>query len=155
MKPLLVGESNPYQTDPEEGRRFALYPDPPHSAGGRLCGEILGLTERDYLRMFDRTNLCGVKWNQREAAEEANRLVEARSAGDLILCCGARVAGAFGFVFLPFTIGQFDSLLASRVAGWPRAAILPHPSGRNRIWNDPGSIELFRLTLRRLGVPLL
>ncbi len=42
MKPLFVGESNPYG-NPE---RFDLYPEPANSAGGRLCRLVLGVSRR-------------------------------------------------------------------------------------------------------------
>lgn len=73
MKPLLVGEQNPYQADPRLAQRFALYPDPPRCAGWNLCHKIMGLPEREYLARFDRVNLCAGKWGVREARETALR----------------------------------------------------------------------------------
>lgn len=57
LRPILVGEANPYGGDP----RYALYPLPENSAGGRLCRLILKLEVRQYLRSFDRRNLCATK----------------------------------------------------------------------------------------------
>lgn len=57
--PILVGEANPYSSHPD----FALYPDPPYSAGGRLCRLLLQMDTDDYLLAFERVNLCPSKWS--------------------------------------------------------------------------------------------
>ena len=62
MKPLLVGEINPLSRD----ERHALHPLPETSTGGNLC-RLLGLTPRQYLRAFDRINLCRDKWDAANA----------------------------------------------------------------------------------------
>jgi len=56
MRPVLVGEANPWGSDPF----YALYPYPERYAGWRLCHLILGLYRRTYLGYFDRVNLCAV-----------------------------------------------------------------------------------------------
>lgn len=138
MKPLLVGESNPRSGDP----RHALYPWPPGCAGARLC-TILGVSEAEYLDLFDRVNLVGgTKWTARVARETARR-VAAERPGHLVLL-GVRVCDAFGVPWEPF-----HSHL--RPGAWGRFWVLPHPSGRSRVWNTPGS----RLTARALLHPLL
>ena len=126
-KVLLVGESNPYGTDP----RFALYPEPPGCAGARLCA-ILGMTDREYLRTFDRWNLCALTWSNRSARNAAARLT-----AKYRVLLGARVAAAHGVEFIPFA--RVDGRGARR--GW---LVLPHPSGRSRLWNEPGAADSAR-----------
>src|SRR5574342_971152 len=99
MKPLLVGEANPYQTDPRLAQRYALYPDPPHCAGWNLCHKVMQLEEDDYLRRFDRVNLCDGKWSMKEARFRADRISIER---DAFILCGAKVCAAFRLDFVPF-----------------------------------------------------
>ena len=128
---LLVGESNPYGADP----RFALYPEPPGCAGARLCA-ILGMTDREYLRTFDRVNLLGNgRWSL-PAAREAAQTVTARYR----VLLGARVAAAHGVPFLPF----YRCAPPWLEAGPQNWLVLPHPSGRSRLWNEPGAAERAR-----------
>lgn len=131
-RPLLVAESNPYGSDP----RYALYPYPETSAGGRLCFKVLGLTRREYLSRFDRVNLCAGKWNMKEARGRAAEIYERNG---WVVLFGARVCRAFDFSFLPFTTRG-------------RHVILPHPSGLSRAWNEPGAFERARAVLREAGV---
>ena len=143
---VLVGESNPYGADP----RYALYPDPPGCAGYRLCHKVLGIDARDYLRAFERVNLLqGPRWSVPKARAAASALVQrtdggwSRPGGRPLVLLGRRVAAAFGLGdILPFTrvpIGEWTFVL------------LPHPSGRCRAWNDPGSFE----RARALVLPLV
>lgn len=132
MKPLLVGEQNPYGADP----KFALYPLPENSAGGRLCHRVMGLSRREYLTRFDRVNLCAGKWSMKEARDRVAEIYERRG---WVVLFGAKVCRAFDFSFLPFTTRG-------------RHVILPHPSGLCRAWNEPGAYERARACLREAGV---
>ncbi len=132
MRPLLVGECNPYGSDP----RYALYPLPAGAAGDRLR-EILGLTLRDYLRRFDRVNLCTGRWSAVEARRRAVQVWQPGRPAHILL--GAKVCAAWGVPFEPFT----------RTPG-PGVRILPHPSGRCRVWNEPGAVERARALLADL-----
>lgn len=124
---LLVGEVNPYGADPA----FALYPRPRWSAGGRLCA-LLGMRPAEYREAFDRCNLlAGPKWS----APAARRAAEGLTATHRVLL-GSRVAAAHGLKFEPFT--------TARDPGWGGgwvAVILPHPSGRSRLWSDAGAAD--------------
>lgn len=125
---LLVGESNPYGVDP----RYALYPAPAGSAGAHLCRGILGMTAYEYLRTFERVNLLtGPKWS----APWARQAAEALTAKHRVLL-GARVAAAHGLEFKPFTTARDPAW----DGGW-LAVVLPHPSGRSRLWNDKGAAD--------------
>ena len=130
MKPLLVGELNPHGADPA----FALYPKPDHAAGGRLCYDILGMLGAEYLRTFDRVNLCTGKWDLASARAEALRLMQSRSGSPIILL-GARVCRACLYDFEPFT--------HHKCINGP-LVILPHPSSRCRLWNEVGAIQRAR-----------
>jgi hypothetical protein len=154
LKPLLVGESNPYQTNARMAMHFALHPDPPHASGGRLCFFVMGLDAETYLRSFDRVDLCHPKWSLPQAREHAQALVSARSEIDVIVMCGTKVANAFGVPFNPFTITQgvhVDGIYRPCQFG-PRVVVLPHPSGLNRMWHEPNAVERAREVLREAGV---
>lgn len=147
MKPLLVGEANPWQSDEETAMRYALHPDPPHASGGRLCHVVMGLTERDYLRWYDRIDLCHPKWSMPKARAKAYQLVSERGAHDVIVLCGSKVTEAFG-------IGPFSEYAFTIVQrGYePRLVVLPHPSGLNRAWHVPDAVAKARAVLRSVGV---
>lgn len=120
----LVGESNPYNPDPE----YALYPFPRRSAGGRLCRNILKVLPFQFIR-FKRANLLeGTKWSAPKARVSAQRLLAVVGARDRLVLLGARVTRAFGLPFRPFTLVWHLGRL------W---LVLPHPSGRSRVWNGP------------------
>jgi len=121
---LIVGESNPYGSDP----RYALYPLPENATGGRLC-KILGLSKREYMQTFDRTNLVALglgNWPSSVAKDRAGLLKHRRR-----ILLGKRVADAHSVPFRPFRTFTTDRGV--------EVLILPHPSGRNLIWNDPRS----------------
>ncbi len=137
MKPLLVGEANPYGDDP----KFALYPLPERASGHRLCTLIMGLSRGEYLRRFDRVNLCPTsEWSMREARETARTLQSGQ--GPLVLL-GRKVVAAFGpwgGEPAPFTVYH----------GVRTYYDLPHPSGLCREWSVPGAFERARALLAPL-----
>ena len=138
MRPLLVGEANPYGGDPT----FALYPYPERASGDRLCRLVMGLEPREYLRRFDRVNLCPEKWSAPLSRINAQRI----RAGDheRFVLLGTKVADAFGFKKVePFGYA---------VEGDKSFALLPHPSGLCREWNKPGAFDRARGVLREAGV---
>lgn len=145
MKPLLVGEVNPYGTD----QRYALYPEPENSAGDRLCRVIMGLTVREYLGRFERRNLCLGKWRDELARMMAVRIISRRSISNVlapdstVVLLGAKVAKAFRVKFEPFSV--------SYEMGFP-VAVLPHPSGRNLLWNESDAVVRARACLAVCGV---
>lgn len=150
MKPLLVGECNPWQGDEESAMYFALHPDPPHASGGRLCYFVMGLDERTYLRSFDRTDLCFPKWSLPAARKKAAALVSERTRDDVIVLCGAKVAAAFGLTSEPFAIRRFPTEFDA--LSLPTLVTLPHPSGLCRTWHQPGAVDKARAILRETGV---
>jgi hypothetical protein len=158
MKPLLVAESNPYQSDPRLAQRYALYPDPPHCAGWNLCHTIMQLDEAEYLRRFDRVNLCDGKWGMKEARQRARQLigtlVHAIVLGSEpepkpVVLFGSKVCSAFDLKFEPFTLPPAEQRV---MTGMVPLVILPHPSGLSRAWSEPGAYERARAVLREAGV---
>lgn len=142
MNPLLVGEANPYGTDP----RYALYPYPKGASGERLGRLILGMPgPRAYLRAFDRRNLCPQRWSVKEARANAGEIL--RGPHERVVLLGSKVAGAFGMPFEPFKIHLSELSAAAKTI-----VILPHPSGLCRAWNEPGAFERARAVLRSAGI---
>lgn len=125
MRVILVGELNPFGSDP----RYALYHEPEHASGGRLR-RILGLSVRTYAGLAKR-NLCVWKWSMRAAKTAADKLVA--EDWDCIVMLGARVRAAFHL-----------TAKCPAFARYARFVSLPHPSGRNLIWNDPRTISMTR-----------
>jgi hypothetical protein len=155
LKPLLVGESNPYQTNEEDAMRYALYPAPARCSGWRLCRVIMGLDERTYLRSFDRIDLCHPKWSLPMARQKAAELLAARTEGDVIVALGSKVANAFCVPYDPFTVrsGIHNGFgIFATTAYGPQIIVLPHPSGLNRAWHQSDAVARARAVLREAGV---
>jgi len=172
VKLLLVGESNPYSARAD----LALYPLPAGASGSRLC-KILGLTPARYLEEYDRVNLVpdAKDWT----TSLARALAECLTHPYRVLL-GSRVCAAHGVPFLPFTLGAAHGTSCTKwpfveergrrgvvVIGRPAPhgafalpcapgtgcfwyAVLPHPSGRSRVWNDSSSERRARAVVRRL-----
>jgi hypothetical protein len=147
-RPLIVGESNPYQTDERRAMRYAMHPDPPEASGGRLCFKVMQLDEDAYLRAFDRIDLCHPHWSLPKAREKAQEILAV--VRPAIILCGRKVADAFGVAKAPvYTVIRPGE---SRVFGATTAVLIPHPSATNRMWWDPAAFERARDALRRAGV---
>lgn len=130
---VIVGELNPYGVDP----RYALHDMPSNSAGWRLRNKILELSRREYLAL-NRHNLCTGRWDDVAALREADRLKAAYFGDYVFLLLGRKVATAFGLKGVElFT--RVDSTI-----------LIPHPSGRCRVWNEPGSTERARSLIGQL-----
>ncbi len=134
MKIVLVGMNNPYNLDP----KYALYPHPPQSAGGRLFKMMRevsdGLTMSEYAHIFDRINLVRGDWSRPHAATEAAVLVRKQGYRDRrVVMLGEEVRAAFGRAGAEFPHPQFQWAEMSRKGKW---AHIPHPSGRSRAWNS-------------------
>jgi len=143
MKYLLVGET-PNKSCVGEPRLWLL-PDKKNKscAASRLL-EASGLTLREYLRAFDRTNLAkglppragkGRKFPMATARKAARRiLLDDRRPGIVVL--GKRAARAFGLTD-PRWFEWTDAL-------GQRVVVIPHPSGVNRYYNDEENRALTR-----------
>lgn len=136
---LIVGERPGPRSNPNP--HFAMWPWPPGSAGGRLYAWS-GLDAVTYLSRLARTNLQPEaigRWNKAAAMSRAIELWmtfrrQRREDWPRFVLCGARVAEAFGLD--PVTWFQpIDRDGVSYVA-------IPHPSGRNPVYNDETSRRL-------------
>lgn len=95
-------------------------------------------------RRYDRVNLCTGKWSFSSARYHAAGL---GIGGRWTVLLGARVAAAYRRAHdIPFELLTIDDRPDVRVV------VLPHPSGLNRLWNDPGNWERSRELLRRADV---
>ncbi len=157
---VLVGEA----PGPSTWADCPLFPYPMASAGGRLMA-MSDMDQVDYLRLFQRVNLLtaypGASWSKgtkKTAREAANQIAHAARAKSWpLVLLGANVARAFGAGDLDShtwyrlaTVSPPGIPQASEVHVWRREVLgaqqsgvrairLPHPSGRNRDFNDPGA----------------
>jgi len=148
----LVGEA----PGPHTHADMPLYPFPMQSAAGRLLAMLreLGWTRGDYLRTFARANLLGyypgASFPVGRARPEAPLLAQRLAPRPLILL-GRGVAMAFRFPTDEVLCWQ-DYVLEHTLV---RAAIVPHPSGRNLWYNDPANrraaAEFIDASARELG----
>lgn len=143
-KVLLVGEDNPYGSDP----RYALYPYPAHSAGGRLCHKLFKMHPHVYIRVFSRVNLCSQKWGIQEARETAQGILRVPAGSKPVVLFGSKVAQAFGIGAGVRWLG--DEEAPPMTIEGHQIFLVPHPSGRNRIWNDPKAQERAWRILRKV-----
>lgn len=167
MTIYLVGEQNPLSSWSKHGRVFDLYDLPENSSGGRLRRLILGVTKKEYRdeSRYVRRNLLdrGERWTKAFAVARARALRAeivdhwirgiGRAPGAVLL--GAKVSAAFGVPYEPFQVTDVlvrAFLVSSRVLVLP-VLVLPHPSGLNRIWNQPDSFTKAREAVRRLEAP--
>lgn len=138
----LVGEA----PGPNTRSDLPLYPVPERSAAGRLCA-MLALGRTGYLRTFARANLLdlypGPTFPLGRAREAAEGVAQRLAPRPLILL-GRGVAQAFAFPHSELMRWE-DSLLGSTLI---RAAVLPHPSGRNLWYNSPANREQVGVWLR-------
>lgn len=124
----LVGESNPYGSDPD----FALYCYPPGCAGYRLR-RILGLPQHQYLSLH-RKNLCDGDWSKESAKQRALELLDPHAPWRVMVLLGRKVTETFERVALD---GAPLVPFSTRPCCLGRTLVsLPHPSGRNaRAWS--------------------
>jgi hypothetical protein len=139
VKPVLIGMNNPYNGDP----RYALYPSPDISAGGRLCTMFLAAANRagihadsfDYISGFERMNLINTPTWDPVSAKIASRTLKPTLMGREVIICGVSV------------LTMMD-LQRHEWLCWHRRppdlfensfdyVLIPHPSGRCREYNDP------------------
>lgn len=143
---LLVGEDNPYGSEPE----FALYCYPPGCSGYRLR-RILGLPQHQYLGLH-RTNLCDGSWSKPRAKERAWELLSPEAPWRVIVLLGRKVTETFEKVALD----DVPLVAFSSRPCCPGMTLVsfPHPSGRNAaLWN-PKARDRARQILRELAPEL-
>lgn len=147
MKPLLVGECY-------DGECLGL--DTP--SGFRLCA-IMGVDPDDYVEGYVKMNLCGTsEWVETHARRTARRVAlnaMCQTGPSRIVLLGRRVADAFreALVSMGATgLARLDLLEGYRCDGIAPErevvfVVLPHPSGKSRVWNDERSLRRARSLL--------
>lgn len=146
MRPLIVGQAPARGHDGEAafvGTR----------AGERLA-RLCGLDSSEELpEHFDLVNVldrCVEPFRPsspvvRDAGRELlDRIVAEERA--VVVCCGSAVARALGIArSAGHRLWEWDNY-----PGWFAWAIVPHPSGRNRYWNDPALVAVAEAWWREL-----
>lgn len=128
------------------------------SSGRNLC-KIAGWEWKDYLSKTERRNLFYVEIPHEAWRPDLARTQAAFEIGDIagrgirVVVLGDRVRQAFQS-FLKVEIPRFDWVLAgAKVRRHDfrfTVAAVPHPSGRNRYWNDSANVEEARRFLEGL-----
>ena len=140
---LLLGEDNPYGSDPE----FALYCYPPRCSGYNLR-RIFGLPEDTYLALH-RKNLCDEAWSTRHARQRALELLTPHADWKVLVLLGRKVTETFekvvldGAPFVPFSTRTCCPGMT--------LVSLPHPSGRNAARWTPKARDRARQILREVA----
>ena len=163
-KVLLLGESPAAGT---EGRSETWLAPGSSPSADRLL-KFTGYSADTYLDMFDRDNLLhylprrsgkGREFTYKIARRQVNRLFgEYWCPGQRIVMLGRRVASAFDWyrwdrVVGPISQSKLEYLKWYRIENrgmliW--AAVVPHPSGVNRWWNDANNRRRARKFFREL-----
>ncbi len=121
---------------PHTSEHLPMFPWPEWSAGGRLLA-MSGMPAAAYLGRLRRANVCVGRYNIREARDTAEGLV-ARHGGPpteprvRFVLCGRRVGGAF-----ELDDAEWFTKVERRGVDM---VVIPHPSGRNREYNDPAAV---------------
>lgn len=134
----LVGEA----PGPRTRADCPFYPYPPSSAAGRLLS-YLGWTRSLYLLTFARMNLLS-EWPGNTFPVARGRECVPHIVGALhprpMLLMGRGVAAAFGVSMLPIlTLADVVLPCEGRGMAEAKVAIVPHTSGRNLWYNEPGN----------------
>jgi hypothetical protein len=153
---LLVGEDNPLSINPAD----ALYPYPVGCAGYNFAENIANVGSGHQLATW-RTNLCLGRWSTKAARERAAALVLTGGVPwRVIVALGRRVGDAFERALSnydpPLEVEPFTTNRVLNAAhrneipdpalklDWITLVSLPHPSGRNQIWNRPDQVHRAR-----------
>jgi hypothetical protein len=140
VKGLLVGEGPGLNSSAE----IPLFPWPATSSGGKLF-EMSGMTAGEYLGGLYRRNLCDThEYDKADAAAKARELITCLF--DLpksfrIVLCGWKVARAFDL-----TLDEFWKSV--KLETRQRFVVIPHPLGKNLVYNDREACERTRAWLR-------
>lgn len=142
MRVVFVGEA-PGPRD--KSYRTPLWSIRPGSAGSRLRA-MTGLDRSTWIRRVPKFNLVPyrvAKWPREFAEQQAQNLSSSLLRDCNLVLCGRKVAKAFG---VP---SKQPWLEWTRSAWGPRVAVIPHPSGLCREYNDPEFVKRASRFLRR------
>jgi len=132
VPPILVGLDNPHRPEPE----YALYPLPRGCTGWRIWQMLnsrTGASRQDYVRVFDRRNVCDMADESEFPAGSTVVLL-----GEQVRCWADRRIGLPRVFLLPQVI---DGVTYRQI---------PHPSGLNLFYNSPVNRGLVALMLEEL-----
>lgn len=133
----IIGEAPGPNTSP----KLPLFPLPRSSAGGRLLG-YSRMPTLQYFGAFLRRNVLPElrPWSVPEARELAGFIVDELNANAIkrVVLLGGKVGAAFGLPDI-WSHGFVSNL---------ELAVIPHPSGRCRIYNDVAAQRRAGATLR-------
>jgi uracil-DNA glycosylase len=161
QKPLMVGESpsrtgDRYHRFPLSGapartlcRAAGWEPDGPASELGSWTWALYGWFET--VNVFSRY-ADATPWSAVIARQRAIEIVKDSRPGTIVVL-GNRVAAAFGILDSsnPFVWLEWSS---AAIGHSYRIVRIPHPSGRNRLLNDPAMREAVGRTLREAVSPI-
>ena len=146
---LLVGE--------DFGRALPRYRSDRYALTGQSGERIAALAGLEfpaaYARVFDRMNLVALpaEWSDSDAvARGVERVTAMIAERERVVLLGRRVAAALDA--LDMSLLEWKSwrvrVDGAIVSSSVEVARFPHPSGRNRWWNEPANIELARSFLK-------
>jgi hypothetical protein len=125
-RPYILGLNCPYNTDPD----YALFTSPRGGTGHRLWSMVNEITDIDcnqWLLRTQRVNLLSdvvLPRDYRSAARRRGQFLAPLIRGRVVVLLGADVATSVGHDAEPFV--------------WSGSWVsIPHPSGKNRFFNDP------------------
>ena len=104
------------------------FPFDPRARSGKRLARLIGKPAHDVTEVVNLFDHPVDRWSA-PVARVAAAAVLARSTADRIVLCGRRVAAAFG--------ADDTVLFVWRERDGRQLAVIPHPSGRNRLWNNP------------------
>lgn len=143
---LLVGEMPGENTSD----RLPMFPYPAGSAAGRLL-RLSGMTPGMYLGRFWRRNLFtsyDPRWNSVAAktkAEEVREWTRKVDGSIRVILLGTKVAAAFG---IPMWGRASETTPTNNLVEY---ATIPHPSGRNPIYNQEKAKQAAQLAMMWAG----
>ena len=121
----------------------------------RRLEKLMGVKQGMLLEVVDATNLLGPDEPEERPLFRARAdqlIADGHLAGrELIILCGQHVHSAFGFSNAP-TLEQDPGARSLRGVA---VAIMPHPSGQNRVWNDLETTAKVRAAIRALTAALV
>ena len=150
---ILVGES------PAHGSLIGREEDALTGSSGRNLCKIAGWEWEDYLKYTERRNLFYVEIPEGRWRPDLARVQAAFMAGEVagrgvrVVLLGQKVKAAFD-AFLKTDVPLLDWAVVGKKVGRRdfrfTVGYIPHPSGRNRVWNDPEKVALAREFLHDL-----
>lgn len=149
MRIQFVGQAPSQETDGQ----------PPFTGKcGVFLANLLGLTQKEMLEQHDFINVLD-HWPGRGVGGDKFPLIQAKTAArdklemlrekPVVILLGNNVARAFGATqFRYFTYYEIRNPVNPSDIIVKRMAVVPHPSGVNRLWNIPGNRETASKFLR-------